>query len=149
MKTRSFSERLDDKSAQALLTNHFRERYNYNPAMTEAIFQDAVFVRTLLDPTAREDGQIIRYFPRATEPAGKPLKDCEYVAVRLTLYAADDAEFSPKALTTCGRAQSQGSTAAQTQTHLRRGPGPGCASYPRGPGGTARLPPQHHHPGYR
>jgi len=78
MKTRSLSERLEDKSAQALLTNHFRERYNYNPAMAEAIFQDTVFVRTLLDPTAREDGQIIRYFPKATEPAGKPLRDCEY-----------------------------------------------------------------------
>ena len=102
MKTRSFSERLEDKSAQSLLTNHFRERYNYNPAMAEAIFQDTVFVRTLLDPTAREDGQIIRYFPKATEPAGKPLRDCEYVAVRLTLYAAGDAEFlaehGPKAL---------------------------------------------------
>lgn len=93
MKTRSLSERLGDKSAQSLLTNHFRERYNYNPAMAEAIFQDTVFVRTLLDPTAREDGQIIRYFPKATEPAGKPLRDCEFVAVRLTLYATGDAEF--------------------------------------------------------
>jgi hypothetical protein len=59
MKTRSFAERLSEKSAQALLTNHFRERYNYNPAMAEAIFKDAVFVRTLLEPTAREDGQVI------------------------------------------------------------------------------------------
>lgn len=73
MKTRSFSERLDEKSAQALLTNHFRERYNYNPATAEAIFQDTVFVRTLLNPTAREDGQIIRYFPKAAEPAGEAL----------------------------------------------------------------------------
>jgi biotin operon repressor len=93
MKTRSFSERLDDKSARALLANHFRERYNYNPAMAEAIFRDTVFVRTLLDPTAREEGQIICHFPKATEPAGKPLRDCQYVTVRLTLCAADDAEF--------------------------------------------------------
>ena len=123
MKTRSFSERLDDKSAQALLTNHFRERYNYNPAMAEAVFRDTVFVRTLLDPTAREDGQIIRYFPKATEPAGKPLRDCEYVAVRLTLYAAGDAEFQaehgPKALRQrklkriCDEALVQGAPASQ------------------------------------
>lgn len=102
MKTRSSTERLGEKSAQALLTNHFRERYNYNPAMAEAIFKDAVFVRTLLEPTAREDGQIIRYFPKATESAGKPLKNCEYVTVRLTLYAPGDdgflAEHGPKAL---------------------------------------------------
>ncbi len=123
MKTRSFSERLDDKSAQALLSNHFRERYNYNPAMAEAIFRDTVFVRTLLDPTVREDGQIIRYFPKASEPAGKPLKDCEYVAVRLTLYAAGDAEFlaehGPKALRRkklkriCDEALAQGAPVAQ------------------------------------
>ena len=123
MKTRSFSERLDDKSARALLANHFRERYNYNPAMAEALFQDSVFVRTLLDPTTREDGQIIRYFPKATEPAGKPLKDCEYVAVRLTLYAGGDAEFlaehGAKALRQrklkriCDEAWAQGAPATQ------------------------------------
>lgn len=123
MKTRSFTERLDAKSAQALLTNHFRERYNYNPAMAEALFKDTVFVRTLLNPIAREDGQIIRYFPKAAEPAGKPLKDCEYVAVRLTWYADDDAEFliehGPKALRQrrlkriCDEAVAQGAPATQ------------------------------------
>lgn len=123
MKTRSFPERLDEKSAQALLINHFRQRYNYNPAMAEAIFKDTVFVRLLLDPTAREDGQIIRYFPKAREPAGKPLKDCEYVAVRLTWYAAGDAEFlaehGPKALRQrrlkriCDEAVAQGAPASQ------------------------------------
>ena len=64
MKTRVFSERLGDKSAQALLTNHFRERYNFNPAMTQAILKDTVFVRTLLEAETRADGQVIRYFPR-------------------------------------------------------------------------------------
>lgn len=123
MKTRSLPERLDEKTAQALLTNHFRERYHYNPAMAEAIFKDAVFVRTLLNPTAREDGQIIRYLPKATEAAGKPLKDCEYVAVRLTLYAVGDAEFlathGPKALRQhrlqrlCDEATAQGAPATQ------------------------------------
>jgi biotin operon repressor len=123
MKTRSLPERLDDKSAQALLTNHFRERYNYNPAMAEAIFRDTVFVRTLLDPASREDGQIIRYFPKASEPAGKPLKDCEYVAVRITLYAAGDvdllAKHGTKALRQwklkriCDEALAQGAPATQ------------------------------------
>lgn len=102
MKTRLSAERLGEKSAQALLTNHFRERYNYSPAMAEAIFRDAVFVRTLLEPRVREDGQIIRYFPKATESAGKPLRSCEYVAVCLTLYAPGDTDFlaehGPKAL---------------------------------------------------
>lgn len=93
MKTRSFAERLDEKSAQALLANHFRTRYNYSAAMAEAIFRDVVFVRTLLDATAREDGQIVRWFPKATESAGKRLKTCEYVALRLTVHAPGDEAF--------------------------------------------------------
>jgi len=123
MKTRSFTERLDDKSAQALFTNHLREKYNYNPAMAEALFKDTVFVHTLLNPLAREDGQIIRYFPKATEPAGKPLKNCECVAVRLTWCASGDAEFlverGPKALRQrrikriCDEAAVQGAPATQ------------------------------------
>jgi len=123
MKTRSFGERLDEKTAQALLANHLRERYNYNPAMSEAIFRDVVFVRTLLDPTAREDGQIVCYFPKASESAGKPLRDCEYVAVRLTMYAPGDTEFlaehGSKALRqrkigrVCDEAMVQGAAATQ------------------------------------
>jgi len=123
MKTRSFGERLDEKSAQALFANHLRGRYNYNPAMAEAIFRDVLFVRTLLDPTAREDGQIIRYFPKATESAGKPLRDCTYVAVRLTMYAPGDDEFlarhGPKVLRQrkikrlCDEAIAQGAAATQ------------------------------------
>lgn len=123
MKTRSFGERLDEKTAQALFTNHLRERYNYNPAMAEAIFKDALFVRTLLDPAAREDGQIIRYFPKASESAGKPLCDCIYVAIRLTMYAPGDDELlarhGPKALRQrkikrlCDEATAQGAAATQ------------------------------------
>jgi len=60
MKTRSFPERMGEKSAQGLLTNHLRERYNFNPGMTEAILNDAVLVRTLLEARSREDGQVIR-----------------------------------------------------------------------------------------
>ena len=123
MKTRSSPERLAEKSAQALLTNHLRERYNFNPGMTEAIFKDAVFVRTLLETETRADGQVIRYFPKATEQAGKPLRDCEYIAVRLTLYAAGDdecmAEHGPRALRrrkvkrVCDEALAQGAPATQ------------------------------------
>ncbi len=63
MKTRSFPERMGEKSAQAMLTNHLRERCNFNPGMTEALLKDAVLVRTLLEAEGREDGQVVRYFP--------------------------------------------------------------------------------------
>jgi biotin operon repressor len=77
----------------------------------------------LLETGTREDGQIIRYFPKATEKAGKLLKRCEYVAVVLTLYASDDDEFmaenGPKALRrrklkrVCDEAIAQGAPASQ------------------------------------
>ena len=78
MKTRSLPERLDDKSAQALLTNHFRERYNYNPAMADAIFRDAVFVRTLLDPTssANSNASAMRPWLRADLLPRRTLRYC-------------------------------------------------------------------------
>jgi biotin operon repressor len=77
----------------------------------------------LLEAETRADGQVIRYFPKATEKAGKPLKDCEYIAVRLTLYAPGDDEFmarhGPKALRRrkvkriCDEAVAQGAPATQ------------------------------------
>jgi hypothetical protein len=93
MKPRQVQERLADKNLQTLLGNHFKTQYHYSPAMTEAILRDTVFTRTLLDPQTREDGQIIRYLPRSTESAGKPLAQCELIAVRLSLYASDDQDY--------------------------------------------------------
>lgn len=93
MKTRSFAERLDEKSPQAMLVNHFRQHYKFNPAMAEAIFRDTVFIRNLVSPVARDDGQVICRFPKASEPAGKPLKHCEFIDVRLSLHCPGDAEF--------------------------------------------------------
>jgi biotin operon repressor len=93
MKTRSLAERLDEKTPQAMLVNHFREHYNYNPAMAEALFKDAVFVRNLVSPVARDDGQVICRFPKSSEPAGKPLRHCEFIDVRISVHKPADAEF--------------------------------------------------------
>ena len=92
MKTRSLAERLDEKSPQAMLVNHFRQHYNYNPAMAEAIFRDTVFVRNLVGADARDDGQVICRFPKASESAGKPLKHCEFIDVRISLHNSGDAQ---------------------------------------------------------
>ena len=130
MKTRSFAERLDEKSPQAMLVNHFREHYNYNPAMAEAIFRDTVFVRNLVGPEAREDGQVICRFPKASESAGKPLKHCEFVDVRITLQSPDDARYlqrnGTKALRQrrirriCTEARGQGAPATQSKISLKQ-----------------------------
>jgi hypothetical protein len=58
--------------------------------MAEVLAEDALYLRTLSAPGSRQDGQIIWHAVKSTEPAGKALKDCEYVAVVLTLQHPDD-----------------------------------------------------------
>jgi biotin operon repressor len=90
MKTKPVRDRLSEKSIQGMLVNHLRTQYNFSPAMARALVDDALYLRTITAPGSRQDGQIIWYAVKGTEPAGKPLRDCEYVAVILTLHRPDD-----------------------------------------------------------
>lgn len=93
MKTRPVRDRLSEKNIQGMLTNHLRTRYDFSPAMAEVLAQDALYLRTISAPGSRQDGQIVWYAVKGTEPAGKRLKDCEYVAVTLTLHHPDDIAY--------------------------------------------------------
>lgn len=93
MKTKPARDRLSEKNSQGLLVNHLRARYNFSPAMAEVLAEDAHYLRTISAPGSRQDGQIVRYAVKGTEPAGKALKDCEYVIVTLTLYHRDDIAY--------------------------------------------------------
>jgi biotin operon repressor len=93
MKTTPTRDRLKKKNIRGMLINHLRTRYNFSPAMASVLAEDALYLRTILAPVNRQDGQIIWYAVKGTEPAGKPLKDCEYVAVTLTLHHPDDIAY--------------------------------------------------------
>jgi DNA-binding MarR family transcriptional regulator len=93
MKTRPARDRLNQKNSRGLLINHLRARYAFSPAMAEVLAEDALYLRTVAAPGSRQDGQIIWHAVKSTEPAGKALKDCEYVAVTLTLHQADDIAY--------------------------------------------------------
>lgn len=93
MKTKPARDRLAEKNLQGMLVNHLRTRYNFSPAMAEVLAQDALYLRTISAPDSRQDGQIVWYAVKGTEPAGKRLKDCEYVAVALTLQHPDDIAY--------------------------------------------------------
>lgn len=90
MKTKPARDRLSEKNGRGLLVNHLRTHYAFSPAMAEVLAEDALYLRTISAPGSRQDGQIVRYAVKGTEPAGKALKDCEYVAVILTLHHPDD-----------------------------------------------------------
>ena len=93
MKTKPARDRLREKSGRGLLVNHLRTRYAFSPAMAEVMAEDALYLRTVSAPDSRHDGQIVWYAVKNMEPAGKALKDCEYVAVTLTLHRPEDIAY--------------------------------------------------------
>ena len=93
MKTKPARDRLKEKNGHGLLINHLRTRYAFSPAMAEVLAEDAHYLRSLTVPGNREDGQIVWHAVKSTEPAGKTLKDCEYLAVTLTLHRPEDVVY--------------------------------------------------------
>ncbi len=88
--TISVSERLNEKTALALYTNYLIYRYSFSRVVAESLYRDAKYFQLLFGDSKREDGQIIYQGVCNTEPAGKELKSCRYVSLRLTLRHPDD-----------------------------------------------------------
>jgi hypothetical protein len=94
MKTRSPADRLQEKTAETLVTNHLRQRYLFSPAVAEALSDDLQFFSHEMNGASQlAEGQILYSAVRADEPSGKALKDCQYVMLRLTMYARSDIDF--------------------------------------------------------
>ena len=87
MKARTPSDRLQEKSPETLVTNHLRRRYQFSPVVAEALSDDLQHLSHRMNGCSQlTEGQILYPAVSANEPAGKALKDCEYVMVRLTLF---------------------------------------------------------------
>ena len=84
------NDRLEEKTALSLYTNYLIYRYNFSRVIAESLYNDARYFQLLFDKTKREDGQIFYYAVHRNEPAGKALKDCHYVRLKLTLHHPDD-----------------------------------------------------------
>lgn len=94
MKTRSPADRLEEKSSTTLVTNHLRERYNFSPVVAEALSDDLQLLSHQVNGCSQlAEGQILYPAVKADEPAGKALKDCQYVMVRLTMFVKSDIAF--------------------------------------------------------
>lgn len=97
MKTRSPADRLQEKAASALVANHLRQRYHFSPAVAEALTDDLQLLSHQINGSSQlAEGQILYPAVRADEPAGKVLKDCQYVMVRLTIFAQSDIAFGQR-----------------------------------------------------
>ena len=97
MKTRLPAERLREKTAETLVTNHLRRRYQFSPVVAEALSDDLQLLQHQVSGSSQlSEGQILYPAVKTEEPAGKALKDCHYEMVRLTMYARSDLRFQQK-----------------------------------------------------
>lgn len=92
----SQSDRLQFKTAESRIANYFEKRYKFSPVISEALTADTLFFNTVFSNNRRLDGQIVYYAVSNKEPAGKPLKDCQYVKLILTLRCKDDVKYREK-----------------------------------------------------
>lgn len=109
MKPRSFFDRMSAKTPLSMLCAHLQEHYRLPPAAARALSADLVRYGQLAGQPRRADGQIVHQAVALGERPGKPLRDCQKVAVRLTLFAESD----------LARQREQG-RAALTHTVMRR-----------------------------
>jgi hypothetical protein len=94
MKTRLPADRLRDKSSATLVANHLRQRYDFSAVVAEALTDDLQLLSQQMNGSPQlAEGQVLYPAVKADEPAGKALKDCQYVMVRLTLFARSDLAF--------------------------------------------------------
>jgi hypothetical protein len=94
MKTRSPADRLEEKSPTTLVSNHLQQRYHFSPVIAEALTEDLQVLSHEMNGSSQlVEGQILYPAVKADEPAGKALKECQYVMVRLTVFAKSDCAF--------------------------------------------------------
>ena len=86
-------KRLDHRSARNTFTNLIADGTNCSRFEAEVISDKAEVVFALgsyAEDQAMQPGQMVWRAIRATEPAGKPLRGCEFVRIRLSVHALED-----------------------------------------------------------
>jgi biotin operon repressor len=89
-------DRIEVKTAENQLRQEFIQGYGYPPRIAEALVNTVTEHNRSVYSGERQDGQIIYRAVAKEEPAGKPLKECRLVSVRITLFAREDREIRKK-----------------------------------------------------
>lgn len=90
MKVRSFFDRQSEKTIQGLMATHLSNNYHLSPMAVQTLLNDVIIFREIFRPESRQDGQIIYYAIKIGEPAGKSIKECELIPVKLTVQSPED-----------------------------------------------------------
>ena len=90
MKGFDLFDRQSRKTLEGLVASHLCSQYHLPPRAAETLCEDALVFGRLWGNQTRAAGQILFHAVAIDEPAGKPLRECRMVEVRLTLRAEGD-----------------------------------------------------------
>jgi len=83
-------DRIDIKTTENQLKQEFIQGFGYPPRIAEALVNTVIEHIRSNYPGEQRDGQVIYRAVAKEEPAGKPLRECTLVSVKLTLFAKED-----------------------------------------------------------
>jgi hypothetical protein len=93
MKGFNFFDRQSRKTLEGLVASHLSSQYHLPPRAAQTLCEDALVFGRLWGSQTRAAGQVLFHAVAIDEPAGKPLRECRMVEIRLTLRADGDLTF--------------------------------------------------------
>lgn len=84
--------RLASKTLDQALLSELQHQFNYSPFESRAILETVkeTYLGQLRTPSTIKPGQMIVLAIKANEPPGKPLKECQFVPIVVTVHASED-----------------------------------------------------------
>lgn len=89
---KEFQDRLAAKTLDQVLLTQLREQFDYSPFETRAVLETVkeTYLSQLRTPSTLNPGQMVVLAIQADEPPGKPLKDCQFVPIVVTVHTPED-----------------------------------------------------------
>jgi hypothetical protein len=86
------AEHLATKTQDQALLTALQSEFNYSPFESRAILATVqeIYLAQLCTPDTLKPGQMVTLAIRADEPPGKPLKECQFIPIVITVHAAED-----------------------------------------------------------
>jgi hypothetical protein len=88
------ADRLSAKSLDQALVNQLRHDFGYSPFESRAILRTVkeTYLGQLRSPGQLKPGQMVTLAIKASEPPGKPLQECQFVPIVVTVHQNPDDE---------------------------------------------------------
>ena len=87
--------RLETKTQDQALLTQLQQEFNYSPFESRAVLEviKETYLSSLMSPSTLKPGQMVVMAIKADEPPGKPLVECQFVPIVVTVHAPEDDEL--------------------------------------------------------